>query len=212
MLKDNRSYRFGQSSMLALTIAVLFVVVATPQAQAEDFQIGLIDMAHVFKNYEKFKATTSRLQAEVSQSDDQLQPMVEKIKNLQEQMKALSPTSSEYEQLEGQMVNAQADLRKVQLQKQREFMKKESELYKEIYLEIADAVDRYSRYYNYTLILRFNRAPLDSADEPEAVVQGMNRQVLYHRNSDDLTDPVLTYLNGRWQKQQAAGTPAGTTR
>ena len=200
----------NRSRILLLSAWLLFAMAS--RTTAEDFQIGLIDMAHVFKNYEKFKAGTARLQDEVSQSDDLLQPMIDSIKKLQEQMKELSPASTEYEQLEGQMVNTQADLRKVQLQKQREFVKRESELYKEIYLEIVEAVDRYSRYYNYTLILRFNRNPFDSVEDSQDVVQGMNRQVLYHRNGDDLTDPVLKYLNGRFEKQQTAGAPGTTTR
>ena len=196
-------------------IAYIFLLMGLPLlpslGHAEDAQIGLIDMAHVFKNYDKFVDLTEQLQNEVKQSDEVLRPRVEGIKKLQEQMKDLSPTSAEYEQLEGQLVNAQADLRKIQLQKQREFVKKETELYKSIYLEVTDAVDRYSNYYKYTLILRFSRNPVTGEEDPQKLMQGMNRQVLYHRNRDDLTDPVLKFLNGQWQKERTAIQPAGAT-
>ena len=49
---------------------------ATPKPAAH--QVGLIDMAHVFKNYEKFKTSTAALQEQIKAADEQAkksQPM-----------------------------------------------------------------------------------------------------------------------------------------
>lgn len=183
------------------------------QTASDVHQIGLIDMAHVFKNYEKFKSGTQALQDEVAQRQSGLTAKVEEGKRLQQQMKEYNVGSPEFEKLEGELVNLQAELKKIQLKNQREFMKREADLYKEIYLEVYEAVNRYARYYKYTLIMRFERAGLAAAENPQDIVEGLNQQVLYHRNRDDLTDPILNYLNEKWrrQNQSAAAESNGTT-
>ena len=210
MLRLPRWNSFTRPLSCLLTGCFLFLF-AGPIHADDGYQIGLIDMAHVFKEYKKFVYLTERLQEEVRRSDELLAPKIENIQAIQAKMKELAPTSAEYEALESEFLTAQADLKKAQLQKQRELMKKETEVYKGIYLEVSDAVERYSKYYKYTQILRFNRSVVDAADNPQEVMEGMNRQVLYHQNRDDLTDPVLNYLNDRWEKQQNASAPASQT-
>jgi uncharacterized coiled-coil protein SlyX len=52
--------------------------------------------------------------------------------------------------------------------------------------------------------MRFNREDLDT-DNPQALLQGMNRQVVYYRGDDDITSPVLEALNNKFKKAQDAG-------
>lgn len=205
-----------RKSISAFTIlSALFVLSNCAHAQknvTDHHQLGLIDMAYVFKNYDKFNHLTEQLQAEIESTDVEMKAHVENAKKIQEQMKTFSAGSAEYEKLEGDLLNVQAELKKLQLKKQREFMKKEADLYKATYLEVREAVERYSVYYKYTLILRFDRSGVAAADNPQDVVEGLNQQVLYHRNRDDLTDPILNYLNQRWKKSQPQATaPASST-
>lgn len=204
------------SNHLIPSLAVIFacglssLVVAQ---EADRHQIGLIDMAHVFKNYEKFKALTEGLQAEITRTDAELQEKAAEGRTLQEKMNTFTSGSQEYEKVEEEIVTLQAEIRKLQLKKQREFVRKEADLYKDIYSEVTDAVSRYSKYYKYSLILRFDRGGLAAAENPQAIVEGLNQQILYHRNRDDLTDPILNYLNEQWRRtQQSAGGTGGTTR
>ena len=69
-------------------------------------------------------------------------------------------------------------------------------------MEVADAVRKYSNHYKYTLVLRFNREDLNPED-PQGLIQGMNRQVVFHRPEDDMTDSVLSYLNGKFDEGAA---------
>lgn len=201
-------------SVTAFSLISFFAQSSGAQTTATDrHQLGLIDMAYVFKNYQKFNDKTEALQEEIVATDTEMKARVESGKKIQEQMKAFSAGSADYEKLEGDLLNVQAELKKLQLKKQREFMRKEADLYKETYLEVRDAIARYSTYYKYTLILRFDRSGVNSAENPQEIVEGLNQQVLYHRNRDDLTDPILNYLNSQWKKTQAASTqPDSTTR
>ena len=79
-------------------------------------------------------------------------------------------------------------------------MRRESQIYKTVYLEVSDAVQKYADYYKYTLIIRFDRQGLDDKATPPEVVQRMNKQVVFHRTDDDITDAVLQYLNRLYEK------------
>lgn len=201
-------------SILAVVLLALSPAAALGQTSPSDaHRIGLIDMAYVFKNYDKFTALTESLQNEIEDSDAQAQQLISQIKQSETKLASgeLQEGSPDFLNIESAILDRQTRLQTLRRQAQREFLKQEADLYKTVYLEVEDAVQRYARYYNYTLVLRFNRERVDAAENPRDVINGMNRQVIYHRSRDDLTDPILNYLNDRWRQQQAAagsGSPA----
>jgi outer membrane protein len=65
-------------------------------------------------------------------------------------------------------------------------------------------VEKYAQHYHYTLIMRFNRDEVGSADDPPEVIKSMNRQVVYFRPQDDITKPILDYLNERYPSGEGA--------
>jgi outer membrane protein len=183
---------------------------ASGSPEAPVHQVGLIDMSFVFKNYQKFNTMTASLQEEISQMDDQAKTMVERMKQMQGQLTGgtLKEGSPEFVETETALMNAKSELETFKRVAQRDFLRKEADIYKTIYLEVEDAVRRYAAYYHYTLVLRFNRQDVEEAENPRDVMNGMNRQVLYFRSQDDLTDPILDYLNSEWQKQSVSSTGA----
>ena len=97
----------------------------------------------------------------------------------------------------------------------REFLKKESQIYLQVYNETSSAVEKYAKYHKYTLIIRFNREELDT-ENPQNLLQGMNRQVVYHQTEDDITPSVLEFLNRKYNTNTAPAAAAppriGNTR
>ena len=183
------------------------------QAEAAH-KVGLIDMAHVFKNYKKFEVLREDLKTKIEQSDAKAKQMAQQMKDLQAQLesKTLTPGSPDYVKIEKQMIGLKADFEAFRTGAQRDFLREESQIYKTVYLEVSDAVQKYAQYYKYTLIMRFNRDGLEAASEPSDVLQRMNRQVVFHREEDDITDSVLDFLNSRYQKAGAGGRAAPPVR
>ena len=180
---------------------------ATPKAAAH--QVGLIDMAHVFKNYEKFKSSTTALQETIKAADEKAKSQFESMKGMQEKMGSLQQGSPEYTALESKLIGSQTQLESFKKQSQLSFLRAEAEIYKTVYLEVQNAVQQYAGVYKYTLIMRFNRNPVENADNPQEIIQSMNRQVVYFRGEDDLTDPILNYLNDKYAKSSGgAAAPA----
>ncbi len=169
-------------------------------------KVGLIDMAHIFKNYDKFKALTESLQKEIEASDADAKKMLDQLQARQQLLTSgtLAEGSPDYTKAETELLEMQTNLEAFRRKAQRDFLRKEADVYKTVYMEVEDAVTRYARYYKYTLILRFNRQTVDSAENPRDVISGMNRQVVFHRSDEDITDPILSHLNGEWQKKRSA--------
>jgi Skp family chaperone for outer membrane proteins len=177
-------------------------------------QVGLIDMAFVFKNYDKFKRQTEALQAEIKVKDDQAKTKVETMKTLKEKLDSgsLQTGSPEYLKVEGELIALNTGLETFRKQAQLEFLRREADIYKSVYSEVQKAVTKYADFHKYTLIMRFNRDGLDKADNPQEIIQSMNRQVVYFRGEDDCTDVILQYLNDQYAKSSETASPGAGTR
>lgn len=174
-------------------------------------KVGLIDMAHLFKEYDRFKDKSEELKADVQKSNEQAKQMGERMQTLANQIKSgtVKPNTPEAKQIEDQLVQLSAQFEAFKKTSQRDFLRKESQIYKEIYLEVTEAVAQYAKFYNYTLIIRFSRNNVDESNDPRQLIQSMNNLVIYHRPEFDITNSVLAYLNKRYQ--QTAGKPAATS-
>jgi outer membrane protein len=177
---------------------------AAAAAPAIPHKVGLIDMAYVFKNYKKFEALREDLKAEIAESEEQAKKMQKDNAELQQQLKQFQEGSPEYTKYEKQLVQKAADFENFRRQMSREFLKKESKIYLQVYNEVSSMVEKYAVHFKYTLIMRFNREDLDT-ENPQALLQGMNRQVVYYRADDDITTPVLESLNKRFEAAPKGG-------
>lgn len=188
---------------------------ASPAAAATRpaHQVGLIDMAYVFKNYAKFKSMTEEMQAEAKSAQAEAEAMVEEMKQIQTKMQTLQDGSDDFIANEKKILTLQTNLESFRKVQQREFLRKEAEIYKTVYMEVQENVQRYAKHYGYTLIIRFNRQSVDAAENPQEIITSMNRQVVYYREDDDLTDPILDYLNKEYGKSSSpAAAPAREAR
>jgi len=197
---------------LALTFGcVLSVNTASAQndASASPTKVGLIDMAYVFKNYKKFQALRDDLKEEIQGSDQKAKSLATQIQTIQQQLQSgtLSEGSSEYAAKEKKLTELKSDFQAFREVAQRDFLRKEAEIYKTVYMEVSDAVKLYAQHYKYGVILRFNRQGVDASKNPKEVLQSMNRQVVYFQSKDDITDSVVQYLNKRYTNETAGSAP-----
>lgn len=187
---------------------------ARTEGDASPHKIGLIDMAHIFKEYKKFNVLRDDLKAKIEESDSKAKSMANEIKRLQTDLGKFKSGTPEYSDTEQSLAKASADFEAFRKLAQNEFLREESQIYKTIYLEVTDTVKKYASHYQYTLIMRFQREGLENADDPNNVIKGMNRQVVYFRPQDDITDDILKFLNDRYSRDggaPAAAAPRGAS-
>jgi len=72
-------------------------------------KIGLIDMAHVFKNYDKFKSLREDLKAEIMQSDQKAKEKARQLQALQAEMKKFKEGTPGYLSREKKLVKLAAE-------------------------------------------------------------------------------------------------------
>jgi outer membrane protein len=179
-------------------------------------KIGLIDMAHVFKEHKKFEALRNDLKEELESTEAEGKKFADKIQTLQNELKSgvFKEGSQEYISRETQLAKLTSDFNTFRAVSQKDFLRKESKIYGTVYKEVEDAIQKYCKAYKYTLILRFSRDELNT-DDPQKLIAGLQRTVVHFRPDDDLTDSVVEYLNGQYAKagktSGAATTAGGTT-
>lgn len=176
-------------------------VVAQQGAAKAPSKVGLIDMAEVFKEFKKFTALREDLKNEMVQMDTAAKPQIQEMQRLQKQLQsgAFASGSPEKSQAEEQLINVSTKLEALRKKSQVDVMRKESEIYKDVYLEIQAAVEKFSKYQGYDMVIRFNSSKLEEQENPQAVLQQMNRNVIYHNPADNITGVIVKYLNKQYE-------------
>lgn len=193
---------------LALTNAWGQGAAKTTAAESGPHKVGLIDMAFLFSKYTKFEALRADLKAEIETADASLKARLEKIKGLQQEMKDLVPNSPDFVAREKQITELAAAAEAERKNLQRRFMREETKVYQTVYREVLDAVNKYAAIYKYTLIIRYSRDDAEVGDDPQKVMQALQRQVVFNRPEDDITDSVLRYLNNQYKPTASGAAPA----
>lgn len=176
----------------------------TGATKATPSKVALIDMAEVFRQYVKFQNLRNDLQEKIKAKDGEIQVTVKKMQSLQQKLqgKEIAKGSEDYQNLEKQYVQLGSELEAARKQAQLELMREEAKNYHTVYLEVQQAVKAFSKHFGYTIVMRFNREELDSND-PQKVIQGLGRQIVYHDAEDDITDGVIEFINRPFPKPTA---------
>ncbi len=187
---------------------------AKTDAAPQEHKVGLIDMAHLFQNYDKFSDMRDQLKGEIQTKEDSIKAEAEKLKGMVEQLKTFTPGSDQAVDMEKKITAMQARIEAEKQTAKRELFRQESQIYQAVYGEVIEAVALYAKHYHYTLILRYTREE-QVGNDPQKVMQALQRQVVYNRAEDDITDKVLVYLNKEYGKVRPAsgsGTAKAKTR
>ena len=222
-----------------LTGAILLAVACPTPASAQSprstsagasstpHKVGLVDVGYIFDNYKKLEDRRAALQAEIeaSANDPEIAGIKQQIESLQAQLEKMTKGSDKAAEIEQQLIefNAKGQARLASLK--REFMRKEVNMYKDVYDEVSRMVEHYATAKHYTLVLRYQRGPVGedaNVQDPRQMMNQVNQLVVYHQSGDDMTDPILEWMNGQYAKaggqpaagptERSAASPAGPSR
>jgi outer membrane protein len=173
-------------------------------------KVGLIDIGHIFNEYDKLKILREEFTADWQESEAQAKAHVQKIQSLQQEMKQFGEGTPEFATREKKFATLTSEFETFKKVTQKDLARKEAKMYHTVYLEVQNEVDALCKQYGFTLVLRFSRDELNSA-EPQKLAQGLSRTVIFHRPKDDLTTHVLKRLNESYQ-QNAGPAAAGAAK
>ena len=180
-------------------------------------KIALIDISKVLKNYKKVDALRTEIKAEIAKSEPHRTSIGKKLETITKRLGSgsIERGSAKAAELEQQSDSLKAELVVFNKNERKRILRREAQLLKAIHGEIKGVVKRAADAWGYTLVLRFNSTSTETTT-PNSVVGELQRQVVYHRVEDDITKPVIEFLNKQFLKESPAprtgARPAGATK
>lgn len=177
--------------------AVLEPVHAQQQQQWPGIRIAVVDIGKVFKDYNKFKEMMDRLKGEVDGKEQELRKQEQEIAALAEQIKTLKDPADQ------ERIAKDGNDKKFNFERNRqkyrdELVQQEAEVYKTCYKELTDLLKTYSNENSIHLVLRVQ----EESDNPQAILQTINRQIVFCHPNLDLTTVMAEGLNQRFKLQK----------
>lgn len=185
-------------SHLNLAFAVGITLVAASQAGAQTQQSGgvvaVLDVKQVFDDCDAFQNEIKVIKQEIKAFEEKFRQegegLLQERRDLGDKYKT---TSTEFKSAEADLARRFSDLKVRQQLKQKEILEREAALYYDTYKTILSLVARFAEANGITLVLRYESNPIDREDRA-AVIQGVNRRVVFQRNRD-LTTIITKELN-----------------
>lgn len=191
-------HRTLMAAALGAAALTLSPLVPAARAQRPSPEVAVIDLNYVFNNYRKFQNLSKKLKEDVDLAEAELKANREKLRQMAQQLNEFEKGSAEYRELEEELARSQADLQiQVNTQKRR-FVEQEAANYYSVYQEVLAEVEAFCKDHNIMLVLRYSGQPIDET-EPGEVVQTLNKSVVYHNPTIDISEHILERLNGRQQ-------------
>lgn len=182
---------------------------AAPPKDSSPHRVGLVDMAEVFQGYKKFEDMRAELQADIEKSDAEAKLMVERMQKMQQEMieSKLAPGVFNTNRAKKLCSTPKVNSKPSAAATQRKLTRRESEMFKVIYSDTTSMVKKYAEFAKFTVVIRFDRKDINDETAPSEAVQRMNKQVVFHRAEDDITDVVLQTLNKQYESTAGSRPP-----
>lgn len=198
----------GAMMLAGLTVGLgLFLesAQADPQQGAGQTRpfIHVINVNEVFKGYSKYQQLTTTFKSEVEKRESQLKAQEQILRAKMEEMK-FKKDKSDRDRLEKEIADKRFETEQLKRNFQDELTQKEADIYATVYKDMSDMLTQYCDQYQVPMVLRL-QGGADSANPP-AVLQSLQRIVVYSNPNLDLTKVITDGLNERLQL--AASKPA----
>ena len=200
------------TALAALMLSTVAQAQNTTNQPTPPHRIGLIDMAEVFQKYDKFMYLREQMQAEITKSEAELKIKGERFQKLQSELQKQQVGGAAYESYEKQILDQKGDIESFRAATTRRLARRESEMFKVIYTDVSKAVAQYAAFYKFDHVMRFNSKNVVEGMNPQEAVATMNKTFIYSKPENDITGPLLKYLNKTYRDsggQQPKGTAAG---
>jgi Skp family chaperone for outer membrane proteins len=178
-------------TFLAISAQDAFKPIAVPAG--EPAKIALVDVNNIFKQNSAFKEAMESLKTEADGLDKKMREGQIVMAMSQNDLKNLTPGSSEYAEMEEKIARLKTDLTLEAQTKRREMLIRQAKIYGQTYSEIAGEIAKCSAERKIDMVLRFMGDPVDS-NNPDSILQEINKPVVYYDHKLDITPDILKTL------------------
>jgi len=211
--QDNAARRVAGGATAASSPAA--AAPATPKAP-DPAIIGWVDMAAVFKGYDKVKVQGEEFKSAVQGKQKELMKYTQEAQQESEMLAKMTPGSVDYKKHEEKITQLKAQYEAGRESAEREFTLREAEMLALLYKDISAMVGRVAKYRGMTFVVRVNNDPITGAN-PNAAMMAIERDVIYADKSLEVTSDVIFNLNREYKAaggasvKSTSAAPAATT-
>jgi outer membrane protein len=166
--------------------------------------IGCVDMAAVFKEYDKVKVNSEEFRGAVMAKKGELTRVQAEAEQEAQKLAKMTPGSLDFKKIEDHITQLKAQFEAMREQCEREFTLKEAEMLATLYKEIQSMVSRVAQFKGFAYIVRVSNDPITGSN-PNSAMMAIERTIVYADPRNDITKEVVYHLN---REYKAAGGPA----
>lgn len=171
---------------------------------------AVVDIGYLIKNHPRMNADLESLKAEMAKAQTEIE---DRRKALLKEGEMIGTTfnadSPEFKQKQEQLLNQESKLRVDFMAKEKEFAEKQATVIYTVYTQINEIVTLVASHYQYDMVMRYNREQNEmDPKKPNTVNLGVQKDVIFHNPSIDVTEIVLAELKRRVPAAAVAPTTA----
>lgn len=181
--------------------------------EAPPLKIAVIDVGAILAEYKKYEDVKEELVTAEKSAFEKSEQLAQQGKELEKKLAKLDRGTPEYLELEQKVQKAAGDYQFFGAVQRKDLKQRKVEAHAKVFNDIAQAVKKFAEKNNYTLVLQINREAL-AAKSYRYAEAALAQEVLHHSPNDDITDPILAYLNQQYDQASPTATeaPAASNR
>ena len=187
-----------------LTFGVLVIVLSSMSAavaqqpnsagsNSSRFNIAVVDVSYVFKNYQQFRTSMDAMKEEMTSAEGQLKAERDQVQSRESERADFKVGSPEFKKLDEDIARLKAEFNLKAGRIRKDFLEREAKVYYQTYLEVSNIVKYYAQQHDIGLVLRFNGDQIDP-NRRESVLRAINDPIV-NQNNIDITPDILALLN-----------------
>lgn len=159
-----------------------------PKAGAQD--IALVDVNKIYSRHQPFIDQAEELKREVQRADEEIKSLLEKAKELSEELKSHKPGTAEHDRIQKELKERSTAWQKARDDARKRLEEKQATMTLATYKSTTEAIQRIAEARGFKLVLNYSSQPLDLKN----IRQQSGNYVLF-QGGLDITDDVLQALN-----------------
>ncbi len=180
-------------SLVATSVMTTTASAQAPAAGSQGHKIAVVDIGLIFREHPAIKQRLSTVEASVKAADAEITNKRKELQQVVESLKALNPGTPDYAAQEEKAAHLESELKLEASRKRKELAEAEAKIYFESYQQISQVVKKIAEFNQIDLVLRYNSEEMDLQNE-DSVLRGLQKSVVYHKDSLNLTPFVMQYL------------------
>jgi Skp family chaperone for outer membrane proteins len=184
----------------------------TARGARSALKIAVVDMAQLLRQYKKTVELRDEINTAGAASNGKLQEMYGKGQELIQSLKdgSIAPESPKFRERELEIYRLESYIKSAKSSAEKDLKLQELKASVEVYNEIQEVLKLFCEHNGFTIILRVDNEGAAAAD-PQALGRVLSQNIIFHQHGDDITSPVVAYLNRRYEST-AHSEPATTPK